>query len=243
MRAMILAAGRGERMRPLTDTCPKPLLPVGGRPLIEWHLLRLARAGIREVVINHAHLGHLIEAALGDGARWSLKIRYSPEAQALETAGGIAQALPLLGHEPFLVVNGDVFTDFDFGRAPGIALQMQAARLDAWCVMVPNPAQHPHGDFTVRAGRLLRAQPNDTCTFSGVALYQPSVFAGIAPGTRLALRPILDALIDASRAGAECHDGQWVDVGTVERLAQLDAQCRLNAAPPHGAQAQLSGAG
>ena len=226
MRAMILAAGRGERMRPLTDSCPKPLLPVGGRPLIEWHLLRLARAGLREVVINHAHLGHMIEAALGDGARWGLRIRYSPEREALETAGGIAQALPLLGAAPFLVVNGDVFTDFDFGRARSIAGQMHASRLDAWCVMVPNPAEHPRGDFTLRGGRLLRAADDDTCTFSGVALYQPSLFGGIRAGTRLPLRPILDSLIDASRAGGECHFGQWVDVGTAERLARLDAQCR-----------------
>ena len=229
MRAMILAAGRGERMRPLTDTCPKPLLPVGGRPLIEWHLLRLARAGLREVVINHAHLGHLIEATLGDGARWGLRIRYSPEDQALETAGGIAHALALLGEAPFLVVNGDVFTDFDVGRARSIALQMDAARLDAWCVMVPNPAQHPRGDFTLRGGLLMRAAGEDTCTFSGVAVYRPSVFSGIRAGAKLPLRPILDALIDARRAGGEYHAGQWVDVGTVERLALLDAQCRASA--------------
>ena len=237
MRAMILAAGRGERMRPLTDTCPKPLLPVGGRPLIEWHLLRLARAGLREVVINHAHLGHLIEAALGDGARWGLRIRYSPEGEALETAGGIAQALPLLGDEPFLVINGDVFTDFDPGRARSIALQMQAARLDAWCVMVANPAQHPKGDFTLRGGRLWHAA-GDTCTFSGVAVYRPSVFAGIGAGTRLPLRPILDALIDSQRAGGELHAGGWVDVGTAERLAQLDAQC--TAKPPPGLTVTLA---
>ena len=232
MQAMILAAGRGERMRPLTDTCPKPLLPVAGRPLIEWHLQHLRTAGIREVVINHAHLGHLIEQTLGDGSRWGLRIRYSPETVALETAGGIAQALPMLGEAPFLVVNGDVFTDFDLGRALTIAAQMRAARLHAWCVMVANPAQHAAGDFRLSDGRLLRRDPTlpddteHTLTFSGIALYEPAVFAGIAPGTRLALRPVLDTLIDTQRIGGEYHPGEWTDVGTAERLAQLDAQYR-----------------
>ena len=224
MRAMILAAGRGERLRPLTDHCPKPLLPVGGRPMIEWHLRRLAAAGIGEVVINHAHLGGLIEARLGDGSRWGLRIRYSPEPLALETAGGIAQALPLLGADPFLVVNGDVFTDFDFGRARTIARQMDAADLAAWCVMVANPAEHAGGDFRLSEGRLLRAAAHaPTRTFSGIAVYRPQVFAAIAPGTRLRLRPVLDALIDEGRIGAEYHGGRWVDVGTPERLAELAA--------------------
>ena len=221
---MILAAGRGERLRPLTDHCPKPLLPVGGRPMIEWHLRGLAAAGIREVVVNHAHLGEQIERHLGDGARWGLRIRYSPEPVALETAGGIAQALALLGPDPFLVVNGDVFTDVDFGRARTIALQMDAAGLAAWCVMVANPAEHAGGDFRLSEGRLLRAAANaPTRTFSGIAVYRPQVFAAIAPGTRLRLRPVLDALIDERRIGAEHHGGRWVDVGTPERLAELAA--------------------
>ncbi len=225
MRTMILAAGRGERLRPLTDTCPKPLLTVGGRALIEWHLLRLARAGLHDVVINHAHLGHLIEETLGDGSRWGLRIRYSPEAQALETAGGIAQALAALGDEPFLVINGDVFADFDLGRAHTIALQIRAARLSAWCVMVANPAQHAGGDFSLREGRIERAG-TQTRTFSGIAVYEPAVFAGIAAGTRRPLRPLLDAMIDAGRLGGELHPGHWIDVGTAERLAQLDALLR-----------------
>jgi len=239
MRAMILAAGRGERLRPLTDTCPKPLLPVGGRPLIEWHLQRLAAAGVHEVVVNNAHLGQQIEQALGDGTRWGLRIRHSPEGTALETAGGIAHALPLLGHEPFLVVNGDVFTDFDFGRAVTIAAQMQAGALLAWCVLVDNPAEHPEGDFSLQEGRL-RHRAGASLTFSGIAVYRPEVFSALAPGQRQRLRPILDALIDAGRIGAEHHAGQWVDVGTPQRLASLDAQCHARSDRNADAAARIS---
>jgi MurNAc alpha-1-phosphate uridylyltransferase len=224
MRAMILAAGRGERMRPLTDRCPKPLLPAGGRPLIAWHLEALARAGVREVVINHAHLGAQLEAALGDGSRWGLSIAWSPEAQALETAGGIANALPMLGGAPFLVVNGDVWCDFDFGRAPTIAAQMDAAALDAWCVLVANPAHHPSGDFALDAGRLVDSEGGTRLTFSGIGIYRPALFAGIARGERAPLAPLLRGAAAAGRAGAELHLGRWVDVGTPERLARLDEE-------------------
>ena len=225
MRAMILAAGRGERMRPLTDTCPKPLLPVGGRPLIAWHLDALAAAGIREIVINHAHLGSMIEQALGDGARWGVSIAYSREPRALETAGGIANALPLLGEAPFLVVNGDVWCDFDFRRCATIAAQMSAADLLAWCVLVDNPAHHPEGDFGVERGMLsIDAQPRRT--FSGIGVYAPRLFGSISAGSSAALAPLLRQAISLGRAGAEYHFGRWVDVGTVERLGELDAQLR-----------------
>ncbi len=221
---MILAAGRGERMRPLTDRCPKPLLRVGGRPLIVWHLEALARAGLREVVINHAHLGAQIEAALGDGSRWGLSIAWSPETQALETAGGIAMALPLLGAAPFLVVNADVWCDFDFGRARTVAAQMDAGGLDAWCVLVDNPAHHPSGDFALEGGRLIDAAQRARLTFSGIGVYRPQLFAGIAAGARAPLAPLLRSAAGAGRAGAERHLGRWVDVGTPERLARLDEE-------------------
>lgn len=226
MRAMILAAGRGERLRPLTDTCPKPLLPVGGRPLIEWHLHALARAGFVDVVINHAHLGELIERTLGDGSRWGLRLHYSPEAQALETAGGIAKALPLLGDDPFLVVNGDVFTDLDFSIAPTLARRVLEERLSAWCVMVDNPEHHSGGDFGLIDERLTTDPAAGPATFSGIAVYRPSMFDDIAPGTKLRLRPVLEREIAARRVGAHRHTGWWVDVGTVERLAEVDAHCR-----------------
>ncbi len=223
MRAMLLAAGRGERMRPLTDECPKPLLRVGGRPLIEWHLQALARAGFRDVVINHAHLGLRIEQALGDGARWGLRIRYSPEGEALETAGGISRALPLLGESPFFVVAADVFCTFDFARAKTIAAQMQAAQLDAWCVLVPNPPHHEHGDFGIDGGWLMCEAPRRH-TFSGIGVYRAALFDGTDPDRKAPLAPLLRAAADARRAGAELFDGRWVDVGTPQRLADLDAQ-------------------
>ncbi len=225
MRAMLLAAGRGERMRPLTDTCPKPLLRIGGRALIEWHLLALARAGIEEVVVNHAHLGDRIEHALGGGERWNLRIRYSPEGDALETAGGIARALPLLGEGPFLVAASDVFTDFDYARAAPIAERMLEADLLAWCVLVDNPPHHARGDFALHAHRL-RVAGEPRLTFSGIGVYRAALFAGTDPGRKAPLAPLLCAAADAGRAGGERHDGRWVDVGTPERLAQVDAQLR-----------------
>ena len=220
---MILAAGRGERMRPLTDSCPKPLLRVGGKALIEWHLVRLARTGFRQIVINHAHLGSMLEKALGDGSRWGLNITWSPEAAALETAGGIAQALPLLGSDPFLVVNGDIWCDFDFGRARTISAQMLAGDLDAWCVLVDNPPQHPRGDFGIDSGRLL-AEASQRFTFSGIGVYRPTLFGQLVRGQPAPLAPLLREAITRGAAGAERHAGRWVDVGTPQRLTELDAQ-------------------
>lgn len=229
MKAMILAAGRGERMRPLTDQIPKPLLPVGGKPLIVWHLERLARAGLREVVINHAHLGVQIEAALGDGARWGLSIRYSPEPEgALETAGGIANALPLLGNgEPFLVVNGDIHCDWDVARAVNALEEKDLAHL----VLVPNPPHHAQGDFLlvngeVRADIQAPAGNEQVCTFSGIGIYRPQLFAEIQRGRPAKLAPLLRVAMDAGRVSGELHVGRWVDVGTPQRLAELDAELR-----------------
>ena len=222
---MILAAGRGERMRPLTDHCPKPLLEVGGRPLIVWHLERLARAGITRVVINHAHLGAVLESALGDGGRWGVRIDWSPEPEALETAGGIANALPLLGTDPFLVINGDVWCDFDPGRALPQAARLVREDCDAWCLLAPNPEHHPDGDFGLEDGRLSEtAMPR--ATFTGIAVYRPGFFAGIPPGTRYPLGPMLRSAAREGRALAAHHDGRWIDVGTPKRLEQLDEWLR-----------------
>lgn len=215
MRAMILAAGRGERMRPLTDHVPKPLLIVGGKPLIVWHLERLAYAGFKEIVINHAHLGSQIEAMLGNGAQWSVSIQYSPEKVALETAGGIANALDLLGAEPFVVVNGDIYTDFDF---TGIALQPDK---HAHLVLVDNPPQHPQGDFAIEAGTLKHAGEH-MLTFSGIGVYHPDLFADIVKGQPAKLAPLLRQAIDHDRATAQHYQGVWHDIGTPERLKQLD---------------------
>ena len=223
MKTMLLAAGRGERMRPLTDHTPKPLLMAGGKPLIVWHLERLAAAGFREIVINHAHLGSLIEQTLGDGAQWGLHIRYSPEPPgALETAGGIAQALPLLGDEPFLVVNGDVWCDFDFGRF----FRLTAANGHAHLVMVDNPAHHTGGDFSLEGERIIFAHGGQTVTYAGIAVFSPAFFRDVPVGQPLKLRPLLDAAIAAGTLTGERFTGRWVDVGTPQRLAELDAELR-----------------
>jgi MurNAc alpha-1-phosphate uridylyltransferase len=229
MKAMILAAGRGERMRPLTDTCPKPLLHVGGQPLIAWHLQRLAMAGFRDIVINHAHLGIQIEAALGDGAAWGLKIRYSPEpAGALETAGGIANALPLLGDAPFLVINGDIFCDWDVARAQGLFANNLAENDLAHLVLVDNPAHHPQGDFVLTGSRILPDgtdhRADNRFTFSGIGVYRPALFSTIPRGQPAKLAPLLRAAAVAHRVSGERHPGRWTDVGTPQRLAELDAQ-------------------
>lgn len=229
MKAMILAAGRGERMRPLTDTCPKPLLHVGGQPLIAWHLQRLAMAGFRDIVINHAHLGTQIEAALGDGAAWGLKIRYSPEpAGALETAGGIANALPLLGDAPFLVINGDIFCDWDVARARGLFANNLAENDLAHLVLVDNPAHHPQGDFVLTGSRILPDgtdhRADNRFTFSGIGVYRPALFSTIPRGQPAKLAPLLRAAAAAHRVSGEHHPGRWTDVGTPHRLAELDAQ-------------------
>ena len=216
LKAMILAAGRGERMRPLTDHTPKPLLKVGGKPLIVWHLERLAQAGFKEVVINHAHLGQQIEDQLGDGSCWGLTITYSPELTALETAGGIANALNFLGDSPFLVVNGDVFTDVNFAT-----LKLQSPNL-AHLVMVDNPPQHLQGDFAIKAGKL--TETGDVqYTFSGVGVYHPQLFSGIEKGEAAKLAPLLKQAMAQGLVTAERYQGVWHDIGTPERLAALDA--------------------
>ena len=223
MKAMILAAGRGERMRPLTDHTPKPLLNAGGKPLIVWHLERLAACGFREVVINHAHLGAQIEAELGDGSYFGLNIRYSPEPPgALETAGGIAQALPLLGDAPFLVVNGDVWCDWDFRRA--LTLRHRQAHL----VFVDNPPQHAGGDFGLDGDTVRCAKDviGPTLTYAGTGVFSPAFFADVPPGAVLKLRPLLDAGIARGVVSGEHHAGRWVDVGTPERLAELDIELK-----------------
>ncbi|AYH42751.1 N-acetylmuramate alpha-1-phosphate uridylyltransferase MurU [Azoarcus sp. DN11] len=222
---MILAAGRGERMRPLTDTCPKPLLQAGGKPLIVWHIERLRDAGFSDIAINHAHLGAMIEAALGDGSTFGVRIRYSPEAQALETAGGIRQALPLLGDAPFLVVNGDVFCDAALAPLRDRAVTLSADGDLAHLLMVPNPDHHPAGDFHLADGRLFRdGEPR--LTFSGIGAYHPALFAGITPGSGAALGPLLRDAMDAGRVSGALHAGYWLDVGTPARLAELDVRLR-----------------
>jgi MurNAc alpha-1-phosphate uridylyltransferase len=224
---MILAAGRGERMRPLTDTVPKPLLPAGGKPLIVWHLERLARAGVKDVVVNHAHLGGMIEATLGDGAAFGLRIRYSAEREALETAGGIAQALPLLGGDPFLVVNGDVFCDLDLGTlASGRASLHNSTGLLAHLVLVDNPPHHPRGDFALRPDGHAAADGEPRLTYSGIGLYSPALFADVTPGSRARLAPLLVRAMQENRVSARHHTGYWLDVGTPARLAELDAHLR-----------------
>ena len=221
MKAMILAAGRGERMRPLTDTCPKPLLPVGGKPLIVWHLERLAAAGFTEVIINHAHLGALIETTLGDGHRWDLKIRYSAEpVGALETAGGIAQAMPMLGDAPFLVINGDIFCDWN----PRLALRGLSAGKLAHLVLVPNPPQHTDGDFFLHGSTVSTTGTTGIrYTFSGVGIYRPALFADVVRGARAKLAPLLASAMTKSQVDGQLHSGTWIDVGTPERLAVLNA--------------------
>lgn len=219
MKAMILAAGFGERMRPLTDHTPKPLLKVLGRPLIEHHIRRLAAAGITELVINVSHLAQQIIDYCGDGARWGVSIVYSKENAPLETAGGIVQALPLLGETPFLVVNGDVWTDYPLAQLCAAPLQpWETARL----VLVASPAQHPLGDFLLEQDRVqFRSDDTAGYTYSGLGLYSPSFFAGAAPG-KLALRPLLDEAIAAQCLGGEFYGGEWEDVGTPQRLAALN---------------------
>lgn len=216
---MILAAGRGERMRPLTDRIPKPLLEVHGKSLIVRVIEALVGAGLRDIVINHAHLGGQIVAALGDGSAWSAHIRYSPERQALETAGGIAQALPQLGDEPFVVANADILCDYDFAALARRPLGDDLAHL----VLVDNPEHHPQGDFALAAGRVSeRAGTGTLLTFSGIGLYSPKLFEGIAAGMKAPLAPLLRKAMAAGRVGGERHAGTWNDVGTPERLAALN---------------------
>lgn len=221
MRAMILAAGRGERMRPLTDETPKPLLCAGGKPLIVWHIEALVRASIQDIVINHAHLGHLIEAALGDGSRFGARLAYSAEGEALETAGGIANALPLLGDAPFAVVNGDIACDYDYARLRHIGAEMEARERLAHLVLVPNPPHHAQGDFALRDG-LVAEEGGPHLTFSGIGVYRPRLFAGIRRGDKAQLAPLLRQAMRTGQVGGELHAGRWMDVGTPARLEELD---------------------
>ncbi len=214
VKAMILAAGRGERMRPLTDDTPKPLLQAGGKALIRHHIDRLVEAGIKDLVINHAHLGEQIEASLGDGARFGAAIRYSPEGEALETGGGIFKALPLLGDAPFLVVNGDIWTDLDF-----TALAPREGCL-AHLVLVDNPQHNPDGDFALIDERVMdQGQPR--FTFSGIGIYDPRLFAGCTPGP-FPLAPLLRHAMAQGLVSGQYHHGHWFDIGTPRRLQALD---------------------
>lgn len=211
-------------MRPLTDHTPKPLLRVGGVPLIEHHIRRLAAGGFRELVINVSHLGEQIMAYCGDGGRWGVAIAYSPEEAPLETAGGIHRALPLLGERPFLVVNGDIWIDYPFARLAGVRLGPDTG---AHLVMVGNPPQHPLGDFFLDPeGRVREREEAATgVTYAGVGVYDAGFFAGMQPG-KLRLRPLLDAAIRAGRLSGEFFSGDWEDVGTPERLRALDERVR-----------------
>ncbi len=229
--AMILAAGRGERMRPLTDHTPKPLLSVGGKPLIVWHIERLRLAGFNRIVINHAHLGQQIEDALGNGDALGVSIVYSREGVALETAGGIATALPLIDGEVFPVVNGDIYTEFDFSRLAEPMARLAAGHDQAHLVLVDNPRQHPNGDFVLEAGRVINSDvpmmPHPArFTFSGIGVYHRALFAQTEAGMKAPLVPLLRQAIDAGRASGEHHGGRWIDVGTPERLQQLDESLR-----------------
>jgi MurNAc alpha-1-phosphate uridylyltransferase len=219
MKAMILAAGRGERMRPLTDVCPKPLIKVAGKPLIVYHIENLVRAGFSDIVINHAWLGEQIEQAIGDGSEWGANVVFSAETNGgLETAGGIIAALPKLGDEPFLVVNGDIWTDFDFANVPR-DLQGQLAHL----VLVDNPEHNPNGDFglATQTPRLVLNEADCCFTFSGIAVYHPDLFAGVKAG-KSALPPLMRRYMGEQCVSGEKYDGLWTDVGTVERLSVLE---------------------
>ena len=263
MKAMLLAAGRGERMRPLTDRTPKPLLVAGGKPLIVWHLEKLAAAGITEVVINHAWLGEQIPAALGDGSAYGVHITYSAEGEALETAGGIARALPLLTRDepdnaPFAVISSDAWSDLDYARLTEVAQRLAAGEGDCWCLMVDNPGHHRGGDFALDNGHLKLAgtadkasagsdrqattSPKaDALTYAGIGVFTPAMFRDIADGTRAPLRPWLEKAITAGRALGDHHQGRWFDIGTPARLEDLD---RLLTPPTHdGLTVRIDGTG
>lgn len=231
MKAILLAAGRGERMRPLTDVTPKPLLDAGGRSLIEWQIRRLAAAGITDIAVNVSHLGGQIVAALGDGHALGVRIRYSDEPTALETAGGIALALPLLGDHCFVATNADIYCDFDYSRLVVAARAMATepvARRVAHLVLVPNPEHHPKGDFVLGSSGRLIGGDGERLTFSGIGVYRPEFFASILPGERCALGPLLHAAVARGTVTAERHGGLWMDIGTPERLDQLRALVRRN---------------
>ena len=263
MKAMLLAAGRGERMRPLTDRTPKPLLVAGGKPLIVWHLEKLAAAGITEVVINHAWLGEQIPAALGDGSAYGVHITYSAEGEALETAGGIARALPLItqgepDNAPFAVISSDAWSDLDYTRLTEVAQRLAAGEGDCWCLMVDNPGHHRGGDFALDNGHLkltgkadkasagsdrqtTTSPKADALTYAGIGVFTPAMFRDIADGTRAPLRPWLEKAITAGRALGDHHQGRWFDIGTPARLEDLD---RLLAPSTHdGLTVRIDGTG
>jgi MurNAc alpha-1-phosphate uridylyltransferase len=219
-KVMLLAAGRGERLRPITDTLPKPLVAVAGKPLIVYHLEALAKAGVRDVVINLSWLGEKIRAALGDGSRYGVRIAYSEEGPVpLETGGGIHRALPLLGPDPFLVVNADVWTDIDFSRV----LRLEGGA-EARLLLAPNPPHHPRGDFALE-GDFVVEREADRFTYTGIGMYRPEFFAGCAPG-KFPLLPLLKRAIAVRRLRGDLYRGEWLDIGSPERLAWLDARER-----------------
>ena len=218
--ALIFAAGRGERMRPLTDTTPKPLLRIGGKRLIEYHLERLAAAGVSDIAINTSHFAEQFPDALGDGSRWNLRIRYSYEgAEPLETGGGMLHALPLLGDAPFIAVNGDIFCDFDFAELPA------QPRGFAHLVVVDNPAQHPIGDFVLR-DELLHDEATPRLTFAGIGVYRAQLLDGQIAG-RFGLTPLLRAAMRQGRIAGKHYRGRWADIGTPGRLDELEASFKL----------------
>jgi N-acetyl-alpha-D-muramate 1-phosphate uridylyltransferase len=220
--AMVLAAGRGERMRPLTGNLPKPLLRAGGRMLIEWQIERLARAGFDDLVINHSHFGQLIEQALGDGSAYGVRIRYSRETEPLETAGGVVQALHLLGREPILVVSADIYTEFDYAtlRPRMEKIAADPAKTCAHFVLVGNPPWHPEGDMALREGRVVRE--GDKLTYGNISIFHPAMFAGLVPGTWLKLFPWSYQFVEANRVSGERFSGEWDNVGTPAHLEALD---------------------
>ncbi|GGC78999.1 N-acetylmuramate alpha-1-phosphate uridylyltransferase MurU [Undibacterium terreum] len=231
MKAMLLAAGRGERMRPLTDACPKPLLKVRGRPLIVWHILNLVKAGITEIVINHAHLGQMIEDALGDGSQFGARLQYSPETVALETGGGIANALHLLGDEPFIVVSADIYIPhFNFEECKNTLEDKDmwgnphpADKRDiAWVYMVKNPPYHLEGDFAMSLMGLSN-QGEPKLTFGNIGVYRPEMFASVTPGEHMRLGTLLRQYADRGQLGGELYSGMWYNIGTPEQLAELNA--------------------
>jgi N-acetyl-alpha-D-muramate 1-phosphate uridylyltransferase len=228
VRAIILAAGRGERLRPLTDAVPKPLLQVGARPLIEWQILRLAAAGIRELVVNHAHLGAMIEATLGNGARLGVSIAYSHESPALETAGGIARALPLLGREPFLAVSADIHTDYDYARLASVAsaIAKNPGERAAHFVLVDNPAFHPEGDMGLADGFVTRSRTPPWLTYGNIAVLHPDLFEGVSGERNLKLFPWAYWAVDEGRVTGEHFGGSWDNVGTPAELEALDRRLR-----------------
>jgi N-acetyl-alpha-D-muramate 1-phosphate uridylyltransferase len=216
MKAMILAAGRGERLRPLTERLPKPLVEAGGKALIDWHLQRLAAAGYRDAVINVSHLADQVVAHVGDGARYGVRVAWSREREPLETAGGIANARALLGDAPFLLVNSDIYCEYDFSRLKTLPLDANLAHL----VLVPNPVHHPQGDFTLESGMVGNgAAPR--YTYAGVAVVSPQLVSAVKPGDKAALGPLLRQAAGDRRLSADLFDGLWTDVGTIERLTEL----------------------